>query len=181
MMAVCLDLMILQWCAILLHVLSLYSAMRNIWCIMLYYLWFFSPVGFICSLWHCSIWYFISLQKCLGLCGIPLQRFFFIFGMVGWGEIIQKVSLNNATSKLKSLSVGVLQWCVLGPTAASTHCTLRSHGLMHHIFADDTEVHCPLNIADLALLLKSLNCAWQTPILRCYKIYITGLQDLWLD
>ena len=96
------------------------------------------------------------MEKSLGICGIPLKWFSSYLS-----ERTQKVSIGNAISQPTSLSFGVPQGSVLGPIIFCLYTLplgriIQSHGLMYHIYADDTQVHCPFNITDPTPSLKKL-------------------------
>lgn len=93
--------------------------------------------------------YLVSfLQKYVGLNGSALNLFqSYLSGRT------QQVMINDILSELTTLVYGVPQGSVLGPLLFCIYTLpvgtiLRHHGLHYHIYADDTQVYCAVNLKD---------------------------------
>ena len=103
---------------------------------------------------------------------ILLQRLGSYFGLGGstikWFDSYlngrsYQVRINNCTSSISSLTCGVPQGSVLGPTLFSMYITeleqiILTHGLQAHFYADDTQIygHCePHKVMELSLSVSA--------------------------
>ena len=73
----------------------------------------------------------------------------------------QRVFIDNVASSHQSLLFGVPQGSVLGPIIFCVYTLplgriIKKHGVKYHIYADDTQLHCPFDIHDPLPVLNKL-------------------------
>ena len=95
------------------------------------------------------------LESSFGITGTVLQWFHFY--LTGRSQFVK---INDTKSSVMDLTMGVPQGSVLGPilyllcTAPLTEI-IRSHGLVYHFYADDTQLYitsdCDVDVARLCI------------------------------